>query len=246
MGKLLTFLFILYAAPCWGTFTEVGSGSQRATATSSTSEVASLGVAFPANVTSGNLIIVGGNTWASAGPASSISVTDTIGTTYTVVTSTIGGDKYLQFIAYGVTSSSGANTVTVDPNINTFIAFAIDEFSGQNATPLDVDGSSSTGTSTAPADSITTGVANALIIGVAFHDGSVANALDPTGSYTQIGEEEDNNVSVDFNLVYRIATTATSYTVDWTLGSSASWLAQTISFAPSVASSRKVQVIIVE
>lgn len=207
---------------------------QRATATPS-GENDSAAIAFPNNVTSGNLLIVGGAVWND--PANtSISVTDSLGTTYTTLLGTIHtGNRLRSFIAYGIAPSSGANTVTVNPNgSNTYMSFSIDEFSGVDSTPLDADGGTTTGTGTAIADSITTASANALIIGVCTHNVAGSPTLTPGGSYTQIGELELNDDTAH-NAVFRIATTATSYSVDWTLGSSGSWSAQTASFKEAAA-----------
>lgn len=205
---------------------EVGSGSQRATATGATGDRT---LSFPGNVTSGNLLILAGCgfTVGSADPAPTI--TDSIGTAYTVASAVVFTNGRL-FIGYGVAPSSGANTVSVDwATADTGSSFSIDEFSGQHATPLDVDGGSSTGTSTTPADSLTTLAANDLLIGVMAHDGSSGISITPTANYTQIGEEETNTFQ-DHNAVFRIATSATSYTVDWTIGSSSPWGVYTLAF----------------
>lgn len=211
-------------------FTEVGGGSQRASkavfATVSTT------LAYPGNVVSGNLLVCGGAAYNGlANPDPVVVSSDRTTGNWTVVKWADGANELL-WIAYAVATSSGACTVTVDPTevaTGASFSFSIDEFSGQHATPLSVDGGNSTGTSTTPADSITTATANELILGCMLQDGSTTT-LTPGGSYTQIGESEDNNTGQCHSLVFRIATTATAYSVDWTIGSSEAWRAMTVSF----------------
>jgi hypothetical protein len=209
---------------------EVGSGSQRATATGASGDRT---LAFPGDVTAGNLLIVAGCGFTVGGADPAPTITDTRTTSYTVASAAIFTNGRL-FIGYGVAPSSGANTVSIDWASNTGNTFSIDEFSGQDSSPLDVDGGSSTGTGTAVSDSLSTLTAGALIIGVMAHDGTSGISITPGVNYTQIGEDQDNSFQ-DHNAVFRIATTATSYTVDWTIGASSPWGAYTLAFKPSAA-----------
>lgn len=226
MGALQQLLGSYAAAAGGAGIAEVGSGSQRATNTMN--NVGSQTLAFPGNVTNGSLLVVGGGLWG--GPPTAITVTDTRSTSYTTLLGTING-AWRPFIAYGLAPSSGANTVTVDPDTTVYGGFAIDEFSGVNATPLDVDGGSSTGTSTTPADGITTATANDLIIGCASYEGTGVT-IAPGGDYTTIGELEDAANLWTYSLVFRLVTTAQAYTVDWTISSSNVWVAMTAAFKP--------------
>lgn len=202
-----------------GAIAEVGSGSQRATQSFSGNSAT---LAYPANVASGSLVVVGGSCWTVGSATASIGVTDTRSTSYTVKSGTVG--QLRVFIAYGITASGGANTVTVDPaGASSDCGFSIDEFSGVNATPLDVDdGMTNIGNSAAaPSTSITTVAANALIIGVMSYDDTATTGT-PGASYTQIGESETGVSSQPFNAEFRIVTTGTAYTVDWTQGAATS------------------------
>lgn len=249
MIKLITLIFLLCSTQAWGAFAEVGSGSQR---NSGTSAGTSASIAFPGNVTSGNLLIASGMARDGNGGASlTVSCADSISTSYTTLLSTNFNADNRFFIAYGVAGSSAANTITCTQSGggggSQAVGFAIDEFSGQHATPLDTDGGQSTGTSTSPSDSLTTGVANALIIGVVIHNDNTNPSITPSGSYTEIAQDADYDAdNTDYSVVYRIATTATSYTVDWTLGSSTLWGVYTVSFKPATVATKKTQVIIVE
>lgn len=214
-----------------GTITEVGSGSQRFTMTTLNGGDSQNG-AFPANVTSGNLLVVGGAYWKGATIAS-VNVTDTRSTSYTTALGTqVSG--WCPWVAYGLAPSSGACTVTVDPDgAVLYGSCAIDEFTGVNASPVDASAQVATGTSTAPTVSITTATAGALLIG-AMSNGGASNPgdLTPGASYTQIGELEDSASTWDFNFEFRIVTTATSYNVDWTTVNNSPWSAVTIAFKP--------------
>ncbi len=207
-------------------FAEVGSGSQRASANGATT-VASRSCAFPGNVTSGNLLVAGGSLYEAG--LTALNVTGSRATYNSVLLP--GSSGLNTFLAWGVATSSGAETIIVDPNVNAYIGFGIDEFSGQHATPADVDGGHSTGSSTSPSDSITTVADDALILGVLYPGGS--SVITPNGSYTEIAEQENDSSSIAFSFVFRIATAAGAYSVDWTLGTSGSWQAQTHSFAPA-------------
>jgi hypothetical protein len=232
-------LIILLVMPAhWAHAAITELSGQRNTASECTS-CDSLALAYPGNVTAGNLLVVGGNAYDTGG-TTGYSVTDSVGTSYTVYacTALTASSTATPFIAVGIAPSSGSNTVTVNPTLDASanqIVFGIGEFSGTaTSSILDVNGGSSTGTSTSPSDGITTASANALILGLVGFQTSAG--VTPGGSYTQISE---NQSSLDaFNLLYRVATTATAYTVDWTLGTSQAWSACTISIKAAVATGR--------
>lgn len=228
---ILTVLLLVMSPPSWAAIAELPSQRIKATECANCDTLA---VAYPGNVTAGNLLVVGGNTYDTAGTTGH-TVTDSVGTSYTVfncspLTATL--PNATPFIAVGIAPSSGANTVTVNPTIDTSanqINFGVGEFSGTASSSIvDVDGGSSTGTSTSPSDGITTVTANALIIGLVGFQTSAA--VTPSGSYTEI--VEDQGSINGYNLAYRLATTATAYTADWTLGSSQQWTACTVAIKP--------------
>lgn len=199
---------------------EVGSGSQRATS-AAVDNGSSTTLAFPANVTSGNLLVVMGGQTAGGATV----VTDTRSTSYTVYQSGAG-----VFIAVGVALSSGACTVTVDPSATADYSFSIDEFSGQAATPLDVDDGKTTGTDTAPTAGITTVAADTLILGCVSHSGATTTIANNDG--TQLGEvETGGSVSEPHNAIFSIVSTQGTYTIDWSLGASRTWSVYLISIA---------------
>lgn len=217
MVWLLLALLLSWVSPAWATFAEVGGGTQRAT-NSIASNVDSTTLAFPSNVTANNLLVVWGSAWANLTP-SAITVTGTQGA-YTVVSCPGTTDSFRNFIAFRRSTTSSAETVTVDPaGTGAYITFTIDEFTlGNGQAPvLDATGSCTNGTGTAVSGTVTTTVANALILGVL--SGTEGQTITPGGSYTQAGEREPTH---PHSAVFRVATTAQSYTVDWTLGAATS------------------------
>lgn len=185
MRRLLA-LGLLLSLPAVGHAAIAEVASMRAT--KEFSNVDSTTQAYPNNITAGDLLIVAGTNWNTG--TTTMSVTG-CSTTFSVIqgadTSGNGG-VYKSFIAYGIAGTSGACTLTIDPQgTGNYGSVSQDAFSGVDATPLDADGGSSTGSGTAVADSITTVAANALIIGVSFHTSGGSETMTPGGSYTQIG-----------------------------------------------------------
>lgn len=187
------------------------------------------------SITTGDFIVVGGTTWHDDSvPTASIAVTSTCSAPLTVVSSVLSTSRR-DFIAYGAATSDGICTATVTPADSTYLTFGIKAFRGQNASPLDANpGGANSSTSFANQD-ITTVAFNALIIGVMGHDGSGVSQT-PGASYTEIGENEDNTCCQAGSLVYRIVSTPSTYTVDWTLGDIRAWSSLLLSFKPSVSS----------
>jgi hypothetical protein len=111
------------------------------------------GVAFPSNVSAGNLLVVAVSQETTAPPAP----TDTLGTVYTLVKSQTGVNNIS--IYAGIAPSSGANTVT-SPNVS-FSGTSISEISNVSAT---VNATSSAYFNATPASApITTTAAGCLI-----------------------------------------------------------------------------------
>lgn len=219
-------------------FTEVGSGSQRASTHLLTNGPATL--AYPGNVTAGNLLIGAGIAWKTGAGVTSISIDDTLTTSYTVILSDVvtdGSGEMRVFIWYGVATGSGANTVTFGPASNVYCSFSIDEFSGQHASPLDASTTTpNTGTSTDPTFSFNTATSDTLIIGVFGHGNGSAPSLSVDAPSSQFGESETDNVDMAHSAAFRIISGAAgTYATDWTSSGSVHWAAIAASFAPASA-----------
>ena len=207
-------------------FSEVASRK----ATTEFEGVDSATLAFGGNVTSGNLLVVSGNSWTDP-VAASYSISDTRSTSYTTYNGTTRGTFAKGFLSWGLASSSGACTVTVNPAGGTsWGSFSINEYTAGATISLDVNGGESTGSSTSPSDGLTTTASAGLIAGGLNFDpdphypGSVT--ITPGGSYTQVGEIQ-SCLNAPHSLVHRITSSGAAYTVDWTLGTSGTWSALT-------------------
>lgn len=206
---------------------EVGSGSQRATVQGV--NVASAAVAFPANVGNGSLLTVQLGGFSTT----TVAVSDTLGTSYATLgraSTTLNS----AFISYGIAPSAGACTVTIDPD-GVYFSAVIDEFSGVNATPLDVDGGGSTGTSTTPADSVTTLTDDDLVLATAVV-GSSGTASWAAGSGKTLQDSHNSNLdTVAYAAEFQIVGAAGSQTMDFTIASSIDWGVYTAAFKPAAA-----------
>lgn len=201
---------------------------QRATSAAQ-NNVDSVGLAFPLNVTAGNLLVVMGGQDDAGGPTA---VTDSQGNTYTVFQSGAGG-----FIAIAVAGSSGACTVTVNPDTtSTDFSFTINEYSGQHATPLHVDDGETTGTDISPTATLTTTVDACLILAVMSHSGADTAIVPPAGSFTEIGQEPTGGVTGDpHSAVHQLGAAIGDVTPLWILSASRTWSVYMLAIKPAVA-----------
>lgn len=236
-------LSLLLVTPAWAAITEVNSSQRAVYNTTAAAGEDSGAKAFPGNVTAGNTIIVAGMCWRGGSAPSACTVTDSQGNSYTTITGTTSTTRW--FIACATVGSSAANTVTVNPpgGANDYISYAIDEFSGVTSCTADVDGGLATGAATTtPSTTITTVSANDLLIGVwapsAQNQGGGAQTQG--SGWTLIGKNESLGCNgsagcYPVNVQFKIVTTATSYTVDWTTPSVAYGIYRA-AFAPTVTS----------
>lgn len=134
-------------------------------------------LAFTNSVVSGNVLAVA---FKTEGDPTGITVTDTVGTSYTLAASITGHANNL-VVYTGTAAASGANTVTIGSAPNNFDQLAVMEISGLSGA-VDVTASSYNGTN--PANlSITTTVAYDLLLFVVggFHS---ANTFAFGGGFT--------------------------------------------------------------
>lgn len=194
-------------------------------------------LAYLSNVTAGNLLTCSGSVW-NGSEVTSITITDSVGTSWTVIlsTSVSGGYPHKTWIAYGIAGGSGPNTLTIDPNgSGRYSSHGCAEWSGPHATPLDVDGGTSTGSSTSASDDITTTDPDALVLEV-MSQGSGGNhslTADTGGGWTMLTENE-NAGNAPYATQYQIFSgSAGAKTATITIGASVAWVAQTASFKPA-------------
>ena len=202
----------------------------------SSGSVDTLAIAFPINVTSGNLVCVGGGFYTGSS-GNTVTVSDTLTSTFSTYSYTDNAGIYV-FVSCAKVSSSAADTITIDPNANAYISAAIDEFSGVGL--FDVDGGSATSdtltTSGVASINITTVANNAIVFGVMSDYVSGSTSITEAGGWTLIGEQEDNSCCVASSFIFKVVGAAGVQTPSWTIGNTSgyTWLAYAISYKPTV------------
>lgn len=142
---------------------------QTANVAGSPASVTSVSVAFPSNVTAGDLLIAYCYVYAVS---PTLSVTDTLGNTYGISTVANGAIGSTLAIAHCISGSSGANTVQLSNGgvTGTGIGLVIEEYSGVSG--LDTTNSVSDQTSATPSVSLTTTTDHDLVVCVAIEQAS--------------------------------------------------------------------------
>jgi hypothetical protein len=215
---------------------EVGAGSQRTHVdiqNGSTVDSASI------TVTSGNLMVVWGSAWKGI---TAVTVTDTRSTSYSTILgsglSDGAGGQYRPFLAYGIVPTSGACVVTIAPSGDPgmWMNAVIDEFSGVSASPLSVNGGSSTGTGSPMSDGITTLTAGELVVAVVGMGAGTGDfSMTPAAGWTQVEEVESTAIAC-YSAIFQVVGAAGAYTPSWTSGANRAWSVTSASFkAPTSA-----------
>lgn len=181
-------------------------------------------LAFPSNVTAGNLLIAVQTHFNNLGAAIT-TPTDTLAHTYVAVDTQVSVDSNTQLRMYYVENcSGGANTVTFDiEGVNTGdITVNIFEFSGVATTSALLDGQNagpSTGTAVSTGN-VTPSEDNCLLIAAMSHNGADTSI---TEEWTLLQENEGGSANMPLATQYKVQTTATTEDGDWTLGASRTW-----------------------
>lgn len=184
-------------------------------------------LAYPGNVTSGNLLVV----WMAAfegGGADIQTPTDTRTSTYTAIDLQVEPVVGAVMRGYwAIAPSSGANTVTFDlgGTATGDITVSVAEFSGVHATPF-VDGQNAGGTGTAVSTGdVTPTEDNCLLVAAVTHSGLNTTFTEEAG-WTLLQEHEGGSADMPLATQYKVQTTATTEDADWTLGASRTWATQ--------------------
>jgi hypothetical protein len=193
------------------------------------SAASSTTLAYGSNPAANNLLIVvvrGGSA------ITSITITDSIGNTWTNCTfHAVGGVAALQ-ITYAVNSTNAADTVTVTPSASTTMRLAIYEYSGTATTsPLDLELNTNTNSSTTPAvTSQTPSANNELVFGAAATSNAAAEVWTAGTNFTL---EDTVGANLTLGTEDWVQTTATATTANFTISASDSWLAAIAIFKPA-------------
>ena len=224
MRKLLTLL--LFAFPANAAIVNV-----QHTQFDHTGSVTSQALAYASNVVANNLLICA----VRAGGVSenTITVTDSIGNTWTGLTEQFVTDPGTLRIVYAINTTSAANTVTVHIVSSSTIRMAILEYSGTaTSSVLDAENNAANGTGTAlAANSITPAQNNSLVIG--------AWAIGGTRTFTAgtnftMEEQVPSGATLGkLGVEDWIQTTATATTAPMTIGGTEVWEEAIAVFKPS-------------
>lgn len=191
--------------------------------------------AFASPVVAGNLLIVW-VTWfvTPETGATSVTVADSLGNTYTQIETVVTGGYGKLSAFYTVSGSSGSNTVTFTgvggtTQLVAFPAVQVIEFAGNAVSPFDAS-SAATGTSTAPASAVIAAGTADLVIGMGIS--TSGRTLLETVGWTNVA-----GVGVSYSAIYAIETSSGTFTPTFVQsGAAASWGAIAAAFfAPSVA-----------
>lgn len=233
---LLAFMLTFSTLPAYAAISVVQSKGD-CTAANFTSTTC----AFPSNVTSGNVLVACGANW-NGNNMSGMAATDSLSTNYAEIVgaATTSGVAIKTWFAYGVATSSGANTITQTPSggVGWYGSWGILELSGvDTTTPLDVDGGNSTGTGTTVSDGITTSAADTIVLACMSHgnSGTISITEDTGGGWTSAGEVE-NYSNAPYAWEYQIFSSAGAKTASFTIGNSIGWTIQTLSLKQTAGS----------
>ena len=202
--------------------------------------VASYALAVPSTIAAGHTVLVE----VAIDTTGTVSVSDTVGNTYTKDYDNSNGStktRDLVFRSSGVLALPSGDTITVSfPTTAKAKAVAVQEFAGlTSVSPLNVTKQAS-GTSTAPAsgNSATTTQANELLIGAISVQGSTSIAYTAGANFTALtraGTTDATGPNQTIDPEYRIVSATGAYNATGTLGSSAPWEAELVSYKADLA-----------
>lgn len=219
-ASLLLVALLLCAAPARAAITEVASQLNTVQANGWATQT----VAFPNNVTAGNLVVFIGGFWnttlitsvtcaKSSGTATVGSFTSLIGPTGTGW----AGGTGIAAICYAVVTGTGSLTLVLSTNVGSgnTVSGTTDEFTGQDtSTPLDANGTENTGTSTSQSASVTTTLNNSLVLAVQVINGGDTINVTWSGA-TQMFEDETSSFQPN-NALFKVVGAAGAQTATWT------------------------------
>jgi hypothetical protein len=190
--------------------------------------------AFGSNVSQGNLIIVSNIMYGGFAPSNITSVTDSLGTSYGVVGTTIGPVNGRVLVHYaGITSAGGADIISVHATTNpNGIAILMTEVNGYGLTVTGSNVMSGTGTSVS-SGSFSNNI-NDFIYGCFAQDASGTGGFTASGGFTRRENFNDTGPST-FATEDQIAGSGGTIAATGTFGSASNaWLMAGIAFQSSM------------
>lgn len=208
-------------------------------ATKNVSGVNNTTLAFPSNVTAGNMLHVAVVTFQSTAGTTITTPTDTLGHTYVATSAQQNGPGDFVHLRdfYVLNCSGGANTVTLDISGagNGEISVVISEWSGV-VTSSAISGTPQVGSgfgadvssgNTTPAEN------NCLLIGCMHLGGSPITITEEAG-WTLVQKYEGGSNTVTLAVEFKLQTSAVAEDADWTSSVANDWLARVAAFKPAV------------
>lgn len=184
-----------------------------------------LTLTFNSAVTAGNNVVVVPNSSGFGHDLTSVS--DSVGNTYTQRSTNGSGSARVSIYASTNVPTGGAFTVTFDmAGAGGFGEMCIAEFSGANVFSQQNSG---TATDSSPTSGNITEAGQALWIGGLTHSTGGTITLTEDGTWTLIGEEENNSAGQALSMIYKVQGGATDDAA-WTTGSAVTWFAVAATF----------------
>jgi hypothetical protein len=186
-------------------------------------------------VAAGRLLVIRGVTDADTANASGMTVTDSRGNSYTVVSYTANaGDVMNVVTAYAIltTALQAGDTITIASTAFVHFAFEVTEFSGV-ATTSPRDGTSATnrngfGTAWSSGSLAITNTDDLLLLVVG--NGGGATSVQGTGGFTEESDLNDAGMGRNFTTAWRTASAAGSYSASGTYSTNTSGNSLLIAF----------------
>jgi hypothetical protein len=158
------------------------------------------------SVTAGNVLVVLAQTESAISSVGSVTVTDTIGTTYTAVANSIGNSGVNGILYAGIAPSSGSVTITGN-QVALYARMTVSEFNNVSAT---VDGSAAV--YSASTTNVTATSTNSIILGAVGSFHSASTFTPGTGFLSATSGNGSDASFMEYNLSPIVGTNAVGYT----------------------------------
>ena len=196
-----------------------------------TSSARSLSLNMPANITTGNLLVVSVSGWPNLPAATA--VTDNLGNNYSIAGDVLVSQGAYSAVYYARNVKGGTDTVTFTTvNSGGQISMVVAEFSGADTvSPLDKT-SGATGSGNTPSSgAMTPATAGSLVIGSGTHNGSTVTTAG--SGFTMIDTPtEDSDTHQPLAMEYRLLSGTETAAATFTLATAFPWTQNGVIFRP--------------
>jgi hypothetical protein len=204
----------------------------------------SVSVSSPANITNGNLVVIGGNKFSNsqdsyvAGSLTKTAGTSTIGTIALDNARDFNfGPAELAVAVYSVpVTGTGSSTFQLGGfQAGSFLMISIQEYTGVDVSGSRVVGTNSaTGTSTAPnSGTVVSGVGGVFVGSLSTPGTPSSNTITEGSGYANVFKQSASNTHQIGAVSDKIVTVNTTDSANWTLGTSDSWVGNVVFYKES-------------